>query len=136
MNHESIRHNRPVTDHLHPFVYMTMAGLALWFIISVWGFAIDGYTAYLLAIVSGFIFIVVALLFVLSRVGKKLHSSDVTSDHKDPFGHWASGEFVTWQDRVRGRHAAIEILLPLAAVAFGMTAFAVVFYVTAHGAHS
>lgn len=134
MNNEDIRHNRPVSDHLHPFVYMAMAGLALWLIISVWGFAVDGDSAYLLTIVSGFIFIVVALQFVLSRVGRKHRSSELIAEHKEPFGHWASGEFVTWQDRVKGKNAAIEILLPLAAVAFGMTAFAVVFYLTAHGA--
>jgi hypothetical protein len=39
----------------------------------------------------------------------------------------------TWQDRVRGRDAAIEITLAIAAAAVGMTAFAIVFhYAAAH----
>jgi len=29
MTKELIRHNRPVSDHLHPLVYKAMAGLAL-----------------------------------------------------------------------------------------------------------
>src|SRR5262245_31265560 len=39
MSTELIRHNRPISDHLHPAVYAAMAGLALWLVVSVWGFA-------------------------------------------------------------------------------------------------
>jgi hypothetical protein len=44
-----------------------------------------------------------------------------------PFRDWRSGEFAVWQARLRGLHAAIDILLPLAAVAFGLTAIGIVF---------
>jgi hypothetical protein len=41
---------------------------------------------------------------------------------------------MTWQDRLKGRNAAIEILLPLAAVAFGMSAFAIAYHIALGGA--
>jgi hypothetical protein len=44
-----------------------------------------------------------------------------------------AGDFDTWQDRVKGRNAAVEILLPMAAIAIGMTAFAIVLYFTEAG---
>jgi hypothetical protein len=113
-----------------------MAALALWLVLSAWGFAGDGYTDWLLAVVSGFIFIVVALLFVLSQVAKRPRSID----KPDPIGElqrfhdWRAGDFDIWQDRVKGTNATIEVLLPLAAVAFGMTAFAIAFHIAGHGA--
>src|SRR5262245_23430508 len=111
------------TSALHPKVYVAMAGLALWLVASVWAFSGEGYADWLLVVVSGFILAVVGLVFVLSQVG----THDPGAKRKEPsepekFQDWAGGEFSTWQDRVRGRNAAIEILLPLAAVAFGMTA--------------
>jgi hypothetical protein len=55
MSKSAVRRNGPVLDHVHPFVYMALVGLALWFVLSAWEFAGDGYTDYLLAVVSGFI---------------------------------------------------------------------------------
>jgi hypothetical protein len=43
---------------------------------------------------------------------------------------WASHDFVTWTERLRGKEASIQILLPPAAVAFGMTIFGLVFNFT------
>ena len=45
---------------------------------------------------------------------------------------WLSGEFETWQGRLKGTDAAVEILLPIAAVAFGMTIFGILLH-TMHG---
>jgi hypothetical protein len=45
-----------------------------------------------------------------------------------------AGDFDTWQDRVRGRNAAVEVLLPMAAIAIGMTAFGIVLHFTEVGA--
>src|ERR1700752_3166239 len=62
---------RPATSGLHPRVYALLIGLAGWFALSVWSFAGAGVTDYLLFVVSGFIFIVVALLTILSQVGMR-----------------------------------------------------------------
>ena len=128
------RRDRHVSDRLHPLVYTAVVGLALWFVLSLWAFATDGYTDYLLAIVGGFIFIAVALPYALSRVWRKTQRPDAARRDRKLFHEWARGEFETWQDRVTGANAAVEILLPIAAVAFGMTAFGIVLYLTAHGA--
>jgi len=130
----STQHNRPVSDRLHPLVYVAIVCLALWFIVSVWGFATDGYTDYLLVVVSGFIVIAVGLPYVLSRVWRRAQRSEPGRRDDSLFGEWAAGDFATWQDRVRGSSAAVEILLPIAAVAFGMTAFGVVLHFTAPAA--
>ena len=109
------------TSLLHPRVYTLMMGLAGWLVLSVWIFSGVGSTDYLLTIVSGFIFIAVTLPFILSRLRRP--------DSEGPsFRTWGSGDFDTWTGRLRGSHAATEILLPIAAVAFGMTAFGIVLH--------
>jgi hypothetical protein len=126
--------DRPVSDELHPLVYMAIIGLVLWFVVSVWGFGGDGYTDYLLAVVTGFMVIAVAIPLVLWRIGRKQQRPTQVKERSKPLGEWAAGEFDTWQDRVKGTNAAVEVLLPIAAIAFGMTAFGIVLHFTAHGA--
>ncbi len=123
MTKELIRHNRPVSDHLHPLVYKAMAGLALWFALSAWVFFGDtSYTALVLAVVSLFLFITVAIPFAIWLAWRGSPASGAPADSQS-FREWASGEFETWQCRVSGREAAVEILLPLMAVAFGLFVF-------------
>ena len=124
---------RPITSRLHPRVYAMVIGLALWFVLSVWSFFTGaGVTDYLLFIVSGFIFVAVALPLVLSRVGRTDGAAEI--DGKLPSFHdWASWDFDTWQDRLSGAQAAVQILLPIAAVAFGMTAFGIALHIAEHG---
>jgi hypothetical protein len=129
---------RPVTSRLHPFVYVLLVALALWLVLSVWSFfAGGGVTDYLLFIVSGFIFIAVALPFILSRVGR---TDDATNgrtaksgDQPPSFRDWAASDFDIWQGRLSGTQAALQILLPIAAVAFGMTAFGIALHIAEHG---
>jgi hypothetical protein len=47
---------------------------------------------------------------------------------------WITGDFVVWGSRLHGTQAAIDMLLPLAAVAFGLTALEIVFLICATGA--
>jgi ABC-type proline/glycine betaine transport system permease subunit len=66
MTRELIRHNRAISDHLHPLVYKAMAGLALWFAFSAWVFfGEESYTALALAVVSLFLLILVAIPFTI-----------------------------------------------------------------------
>ena len=128
---------RPVTRSLHPIVFVLLIGATAWFALAVWGFAGGGgVTDYLLFIVSGFIFIVVALTIILSRVGhgKGGAGGDVEKPKPPSFHDWAASDFDTWQDRLSGAQAAILILLPIAAAAIGMTLFAIEFRFAAHGA--
>lgn len=123
---------RPVTGRLHPRVYALMIALAAWFVLSVWGFAGAGVTDYLLFIVNGFIFIAVALPLILSRVGRTDNAAK-GDDSQPSFRDWASSDFETWQDRLSGAQAAAQILLPIAAVAFGMTTFAIALHIAGRG---
>jgi hypothetical protein len=113
-----------VTRRLHSGVYGLLVGLALWLVMSVWLFAGPGTTNYLLFVVSAFIFIAVALPSILSRVGPIEPAGDRLS-----FREWAKSDFDTWQGRVSGAEAAVQVLLPISAVAFGMTAFGIALYI-------
>ena len=43
------------------------------------------------------------------------------------FHEWISHPFKIWTGSISGREATLQILLPIAAVAFGMTIFGLVF---------
>jgi hypothetical protein len=118
-----------VTRRLHPRVYAILIGLALWLMLSVWLFAGGGIVDYLLVIVCGFIFIAVALPFILSRVAR---SDDSDDDGLQSFRDWSAAQFDTWQGRLSGAQAATQIALPIAAVAIGMTVFGIALHVAEH----
>jgi hypothetical protein len=131
MSKEIVPRDRPALNGLHPYVYGAIATLVLWFVLAIWSsFASDGYTDWLLTVVSGFLLIFVAIPFVLSRVSRD------DADDGNPqrtFRNWASSDFDTWQYRLKSWNAALEVLLPMAAIAFGMTAFGVVLLLVSHG---
>lgn len=125
----------PVTSRLHPRVYKLIIAMALWFMASVWIFAAPGVTDYLLVVVSGFIFIAVMLPLILSRVGRRDPAAKPTANADDrppSFHDWATSDFDTSQGRLSGNQAAVQILLPIAAAAFGMTAFGIALHVVEH----
>jgi hypothetical protein len=130
MPKEIIPRDSRVSNAVHPLVSVAILALTLWLIISVWGFASDVYTDFLLVVVSGFGLVATIIPLVLWRVWRKDQHADA---RRQRLRDWTAGEFDTWQGPVKGANAAIEMLLPIAAVAFGMTAFAIVEYVTAHG---
>src|SRR5262249_33637707 len=123
--------DRRVSSNLHPLVYMLIIGLAFWYVLSVWSFAVDANADYLLVVVSGFILVAVALPYILSRVRR---IDEGREERASSFSSWASADFATWQDRLPGVNATVEILLPIAAVAFGMTAFGIIYHLVADGA--
>ena len=119
------------TDRLPYTVYALLAGFVAWMAIAAWGFAGPGYADFSLAVVTGFLIVVIAIPVVLWRVWR----ANSGSEPEKPIGFaaWTSSQFETWQDRVKGSNAATEIVLPIAAAAVGMTAFAIVFhYAAAH----
>ena len=135
MTSETIRYDRPASDELHPLVYQALIGLALWLILSVWAFFNDwGYAELLLAVVSGFILIVVAVPGAIWLTWRRHRDpSPARPRHDSNFRDWASGDFNIWQSRISGTEAAIQILLPIAAVALGMTAFGISLHIAANG---
>ncbi len=130
-------------DHLHPLIYAAMVGLAAWLLISAWVFFDGtGYISLALAMVSVLFIMAIGIPFMLSRAAPHLDqeappdaattdgdTESETGPAAESFGDWIHGDLDSWTGRCRSRTAAVEILLPIAAVAFGMTAFGIVFLV-------
>jgi len=129
------RHNRPVSDRLPAIVYKSVAVAVLLFVTLAWIF-FGGWPdmELLLTVVSGFFFMALAIPFALWLTWQRHRDSGSAPGEAMSPREWASGEFVTWQDRTKGWNAAVEILLPTAGLAVGMLAIGIVFYVVSASA--
>jgi hypothetical protein len=126
------RFPQDVSDHLHPRIHMVAAGLLVWFVTAAWLlFGGSGYIDLALAIISVLVFVAIAIPLALWRTNltaqRSAGSSQATEHASDTFDRWLRGRFATWTDQESASTAAIEVLLPLAAVAFGITALGIVF---------
>ena len=138
MSRELVAHNRPVFDQLHPKVYAAAVGLVAWFALAAWilfdrknGVGVSNDIGLSLAMVSVLLLIAVAVPWLLSLVWKKHQMTHQPHPQEVAFHDWRMGDFAVWGAKLRGAHAAIDMLLPLAAVAFGLTAIGIVFLVCA-----
>ncbi|HKU06642.1 MAG TPA: hypothetical protein VJR30_11285 [Bradyrhizobium sp.] len=132
MSRELVAHNRPVFDQLHPRVYAGAVGLVAWFALSAW-ILFDRQTdiGLPLMMVSVLLFMAVLIPLALALVWRRHRISD-SHPEATSFRDWRAGDFAVWGSRVRGTDAAIDMLLPLAAVAFGLTAIGIVFLICAY----
>jgi len=123
--------NNTSTDRLPLGVFALVAGFVLWMVIAAWaGFAGPGYSDVALTVVTGLLLVAIGIPFVLYRM---VHANDPDREPPQKLREWSAREFETWQDHQKGSQAAAEIILPIAAAAVGMTAFAIVFhYAAAH----
>ena len=125
-NHEH-GHRLPEHDALHPLVYRTMVALTAWLVLSVWVFFDRGsYIGLTLAMITVFFIIIVAIPTLIWITWRR--NASVKSEDKESLRGWLADEFRTWTGTVSGKEAAMQILLPLAAVSIGMTVFGLVFY--------
>jgi hypothetical protein len=85
-----------------------------------------------LAMVSVLLLIAVLLPWSLSLVWQKHQMARQRHPEKISFRDWKNADFAVWGSKLRGMHAAIDMLLPLAAVAFGLTALGIVFLICKH----
>jgi hypothetical protein len=129
MSGNPVHPDRPATGRVHPFVPAAIVGLTLLYVLAAWAIADDSYSSYIITIVSGFALIAAAIPLALWRTWRRNRNRQTPGDGGS-FADWASGEFETWQYPLKGTHAAIEILIPIAAVALGMTAFTVILHFT------
>jgi hypothetical protein len=114
-------------------VFKAMLVLAGLFVLAAWGFAGSGLTAVVLAVVSSIVLVYAGLVSVLWLTRRRHPRPDLGDGQStDPFGSWTSREVETSSGPVRGSLATIETLLPIAAVAVGMGAFAVVLHFAGH----
>jgi hypothetical protein len=132
MTRELVPHNRPVFDQLHPNVYRAAAGLVALFVLAAWVlFDRQNDIGLPLAMVSVLLLVAVLLPWSLSLVWQRHQTADQRHPNKISFRDWKMGDFAVWGSRLRGTDAAIDMLLPLAAVAFGLTAIGIVFLICA-----
>jgi hypothetical protein len=119
-----------LSTQLHPFVFDAIVGAALWLVLAAWlFFRGPDYSDIVLVVVSGLALAAVGIPYVLWRISWKHGASSAPGD-EESFHDWRTGEFQTWQALLKGRDALIQILLPITAVAVGMTAIGIVFCLT------
>ena len=102
----------------------------MWFVISPWCFAGGGHTDLALTAVTGLFALMVGIPSLLA-LARRSHPPDPSADRADrtgSFDQWAERDVDLQTGPVKGKYAAIETALPIAAVAFGMTAFALVLH--------
>lgn len=123
-----VLHNRAASDELHPRVYAAIVGLTVWLVLSVWAlFSRSSYEGLTLSVITLFFAVLVGIPVMLWLTWR--HNADPRELNSEvlPFGEWAARSFETWTGGVSGREAMMQILLPIAAVAIGMTIFGLVF---------
>lgn len=131
---DRVPHLDPRSTAFHPGVFKGVVLLGALYVLAAWGFAGHGITDMLLVVVSGFFILSIGLVTLL-WLTRRRHPRDDWGDREhrtDSFGDWASRDVETSTGRVRGSLATIEVLLPVAAVALGMVAFAVVLHFAGH----
>jgi hypothetical protein len=136
MSRELTAHNRPVFDQLHPKVYGAAVSLVAWFALAAWlffdrknGIGLSNDIGLSLAMISVLLFVAVMVPWLLSLVSKKHRMPHQSHPQEISFQDWRTGDVAVWGAKLRGTHAAIDVLLPLAAVAFGLTGIGIVFLV-------
>jgi hypothetical protein len=80
--------------------------------------------------VSLLLLVAVLIPLALAQVWRRHHAHD-PHPNAISFRDWRAGDFAVWGARLRGSDAVIDMLLPLAAVAFGLTAIGIVFLICA-----
>ena len=118
----------PASDRLHPWIYRAIVGLALSLVLSVWGFFGPGYTKLALTVVSLFFVIAVAIPTILWRIWRNYAGREAASAEPESFRAWQAHDLSIDQGRLKGTEAAIQVLLPIVAVALGMAVFALVLH--------
>ena len=123
-----------ISGSLHPLVNIAIIGLVLMFVAAVWMFFDSGpYEAWLDVVVTGLFVIAIAVPALLWLTWRR-NADGARDDSHLSFRDWAVGEFGTLTGPVKGANATAEVLLPIAAVAVGMTVLGLVFHIIASGA--
>ena len=91
------------------------------------------YEAWLDVVVTGLFVIAIAIPALLWLTWRR-NADDARDDNHLSFRDWAVGDFNTMTGPVKGANATVEVLLPIAAVAVGMTVLGLVFHIIASGA--
>jgi hypothetical protein len=95
----------------------------------VWGFSGNEHTGLALTVVSVFVFVAVTIPVLLWRIWRKdTDRRPCPPSQPVPFASWRARDLEICDGRVKGTQALVQVLLPIAAVALGMTVFALVLH--------
>jgi hypothetical protein len=120
----------PASAGLHPMIYAAIGLLMCWLVLWAFlAFSDTGYTEFLLVVVAGFFLMVATIPFAIWRMWRKYSGGRMEGEG---LRDWAEHDFAIEPGRMKGKDAAIEALLPIAAVSFGMMAIAIVLIATWH----
>ena len=123
-----VQHDRQTNDELHPVIYRSLVGLTIWLVLSVWVLFTRGeYEGLNLSIITVFFLVLIGIPVLLWVTWRRNIHANERHGFTLPFSEWSSRPFESWTGSVSGREAAIQILLPIAAVAIGMTIFGLTF---------
>ena len=134
MTEHNANQDSTISDSLHPLVNIAIISLVLMFVAEVWMFFDSGpYEAWLDVVVTGLFVIAIAVPALLWLTWRR-NADGARDDSHLSFRDWAVGDFDTLTGPVKGANATVEVLLPIAAVAVGMTVLGLVFHIIASGA--
>jgi hypothetical protein len=128
MSTHSDRRNVPINVALHPRVYAAIVGLVLWLVASMWFFFGDGaHVGLILAMITVF-FTIVTGIQTLIWLSWRHNAPAAAESRTESYHDWAMHPFSTWTEKLSGSAAVAQLMVPLAAVSFGMTAISLVYY--------
>ena len=121
-----VSRNRARANELHPRIYTAIVGLTIWFVVSIWLlFSRGNYEGLTLSVITLFFIVLVGIPLLLWLTWR--HNTPEQNGNAAPFSEWTTNSFETSTGDISGRQASIQILLPIAAVAIGITVFGLVF---------
>ncbi|MDE5441690.1 hypothetical protein GWG65_09565 [Bradyrhizobium sp. CSA207] len=121
-------HSLETRSEFHPLVYKAAIGFVALFVIAAWvAFDRRSDIELPLAMVSVLLLVAVFLPYLLWRTWRAAQARPPTLRTNRGFRKWMKGSTQVWQSRLKNSDAAIDMLLPLAAVALGLIALGIVF---------
>lgn len=131
MNKPLEQRREPATNApsgVHPLVYKAAIGLVALFVVAAWAaFDRQSDIELPLAMLSVLLFVAVLLPYLLWRVWRAGQARPPTLKTNKGFRKWMKGSTEVWQSKLKSSDAAIDMLLPLAAVALGLVALGIAF---------
>ena len=128
MTHQVIPPGRTLHRWIHPAVYEIAIGLVALFTIAAWlAFDHRNDAELPLSMITVFLVIGASVIAIISRLWRRRGPVSAAFRESDTLRHWMSGDFVVWGSRIKGSDALVDMLLPVAAAAFGMVAIGIVF---------
>ena len=118
----------PAADRIHPLVYRAMAGLVMCLGFAAVAVVVSGLAGIALTVIGILTLVAAVLLPELWLAWRRRGAADAASGEPN-FAEWLAGDFDIWQARLRAGDALVQMLLPIAAVAFGMVAFALALHI-------